>query len=57
MASLIANRKYFTVSLGIANCIEQAVKNLGYGALKEEQTEAISQFVSGRDVFVALPTG
>ena len=45
------------MSLGIASCTEQAAKSLGYGALKEEQTEAISQFVSGRDVFVALPTG
>ena len=41
--------------VSVASCIEEAAKNLGYGALEEEQKEAISQFVAGRDVFVALP--
>ena len=35
----------------------QLVATLGIGTLKPEQEEAISQFLQGRDVFVALPTG
>ena len=37
--------------------IREAAASLGYPALKPEQEEAITQFLMGRDVFVALPTG
>ena len=37
--------------------VEQAVKSLGYRELKYEQKKAILDFISGKDVFIALPTG
>ena len=37
--------------------IEEVVQSLGYDALKEKQKEALHHFISGRDVFVSLPTG
>ena len=37
--------------------VEQAIRNCFQIELKQEQTDAISSFLSGRDVFVALPTG
>ena len=41
--------------------IERAVIStsaaLGYASLKDKQKVVITQFVSGRDVFAALPTG
>ena len=33
------------------------MRDLGYGSLKEEQKLVIANFLSGNDVFVALPTG
>jgi len=33
------------------------VKDLGFDQLKTKQSEAIEAFVSGKDVFVSLPTG
>ena len=36
---------------------EQAAKAIGYQELKREQLNAMTEFVSGRDVFVVLPTG
>ena len=37
--------------------IEAACNELGFDRLKPQQFEAIAQFVEGKDVFVALPTG
>jgi len=37
----------------LANICER----LGYSTLRPEQTEAVSAFAGGKDVFVALPTG
>ena len=34
-----------------------AIGKLGYTKLKNEQLSAIKGFVSGKDVFVSLPTG
>ena len=42
---------------GVVCYIREAAASLGYPALKPEQEEAITQFLMGRDVFVALPTG
>ena len=30
---------------------------MGYDTLKPEQKKSVSEFVNGRDVFIALPTG
>lgn len=37
--------------------LEEAVKNAGFRPLKAKQQEALVAFVSGKDMFVALPTG
>ena len=37
--------------------IAEVAKEHGYEKLKEEQLLAIGEFVSGKDVFVSLPTG
>ena len=37
--------------------LQQATTSLGFSRLTDEQHEAISAFLSGRDVFVSLPTG
>ena len=41
----------------VSEAIESAAKAMGYDTLKPEQKKAVSDFVNGRDVFVALPTG
>ena len=42
---------------GRQNLIAEVAKTHGYESLKEEQLLAIEEFVSGKDVFVSLPTG
>ena len=37
--------------------IAEVAKEHGYEKLKEEQLLAINKFVSGKDVFMSLPTG
>ena len=37
--------------------IHHAVREAGLEKLKAEQVRVISEFVSGKDVFVSLPTG
>lgn len=37
--------------------VEDSVKRLEFGAIKEKQLEGISAFVEGQDTFVSLPTG
>ena len=37
--------------------VESAALSLGISQLKAEQRKAIDAFVSGKDVFVCLPTG
>jgi superfamily II DNA helicase RecQ len=46
-----------TKDLGLKAICEQAAASLGYSQLKHEQLEAMMEFVSGKDVFVVLPTG
>ena len=41
----------------IEEAVERACAELGYTTIKEKQKEVILNFVSGRDVFAALPTG
>ena len=42
---------------GRRNLIAEVARTHGYESSKEEQLLAIEEFVSGRDVFVSLPTG
>jgi len=39
------------------HAVEESAREAGYGSLKVKQLEAIEAFVSGKDTFVALPTG
>ena len=41
----------------MGQCIDYALRKLGYSFLKEKQREAIELFLEGHDVFVNLPTG
>ena len=41
----------------IEEAIRIAFARLGYSSVKSEQLEAAREFVKGKDVFVALPTG
>ena len=41
----------------VKNCVLEVAQSMGYQDVKEEQVEAVSEFVGGKDVFVALPTG
>ena len=41
----------------ISQAISDAASELGYLSLKRQQQVVISNFISGKDVFVALPTG
>ena len=42
---------------GLDQAIEAACTKLGYAGLIPEQEKAVRSFVSGRDVFLSLPTG
>ena len=44
-------------STAVRECIVKAIQTLGYDYPTKEQLEAVGQFVTGRDVFVSLPTG
>ena len=37
--------------------LDEVLKEISFTELKPKQQEAIEAFVSGKDVFVALPTG
>ena len=41
----------------VSAVVSRAARKLGYGHLKEKHYQAVSEFVSGKDVFVSLPTG
>ena len=54
----IFTRYYFhKVRKRMSECFREAAKSLGYDRLKPEQERVLSEFMSGKDVFVALPTG
>ena len=51
-------RLTLTVPLvSVKQAITQSVKELGYDQLTDDQAEALHKFISGRDIFVSLPTG
>ena len=37
--------------------MEKAARILGYPSVKEKQKEAVTTFLSGRDISISLPTG
>ena len=41
----------------VETVVAAAAESLGYDSLKTEQQRVVTEFVLGRDVFVALPTG
>ena len=41
----------------LRRALEESVNDTGFGPLKAKQQEALEAFVSGKDTFVALPTG
>ena len=45
------------MAVDVDHAIIAAARLLGYESLRPRQTEAIKSFLSGRDVFVCLPTG
>lgn len=47
----------FFCAMELHKAIEESVAVLGLESLKEHQMEAVTAFMSGSDVFVALPTG
>ena len=47
----------FVSCMALVSQIHDAASALDIGTLKPEQEQAIRQFLQGRDVFIALPTG
>ena len=43
--------------VAVETAVAAAAESLGYDSLKPEQQRVVTEFVLGRDVFVALPTG
>ena len=41
----------------VGKAITEATKQLGYAELRENQMLVVKHFISGKDVFVSLPTG
>ena len=41
----------------LEDAVKTASAKLGYMSLKQKQLEVVTAFLSGRDVFAALPTG
>ena len=55
VSTVFVPRLELTVTLvSVQQAISQTVKELGYD---HDQTEALQKFVSGRDLFISLPTG
>ena len=52
-----AGAKISMASASVDDVISVAAAQLGYPTIKDEQREAMKEFLNGRDVFVALPTG
>jgi superfamily II DNA helicase RecQ len=45
------------MSVTLSTLLQKAALRLGYESLYAEQELAISSFISGKDIFVSLPTG
>ena len=44
-------------TVSVKDCALEVARSMGYKDLKEEQVLVVSEFVGGKDVFVALPMG
>ena len=42
-------------TVSVKDCALEVARSMGYKDLKEEQVLVVSEFVGGKDVFVALP--
>ena len=54
---MYANKSSGYIQCTIDEAFEFALDRLGYKKLKQEQEKVLRVFVSGNDVFAALPTG
>jgi len=43
--------------MDLSRALDEAVKEASFASLKTKQEEALKVFISGKDTFVALPTG
>ena len=43
--------------MDLSHALDEAVKEAGFTLLKTKQEEVLKVFISGKDTFVALPTG
>ena len=50
-------RKMEFANKDVERAIDSAMRKAGIQQLKKEQRSAIQEFVSGKDVFVSIPTG
>lgn len=58
MATIFVPRFGLTLSVSsVKQAITESIKELGYESPTQEQEEVVLKFISGRDVFVSLPTG
>ena len=48
---------FVPLTVTLVSVINQSVKALGYDQPTDDQAEALQKYVSGRDVFISLPTG
>lgn len=58
MEKVYVPRLGFTVALSfLRQAIAESIRELGYNKPTPDQEESVLSFVSGRDVFISLPTG
>ena len=58
MAAVFVPRLGFSVSAPfVTQAINKSIEELGFQAATPDQVNVVMKFVSGRDVFVSLPTG
>ena len=48
---------YMAVTVHLTATLQAVSQQMGFSTLRQHQVEAVSLFMSGRDVFVSLPTG
>ena len=53
----ISHLRYSAMASDIEAVIQFSLEKLGYSELKAEQERVVKEFLSGKDVFGALPTG
>ena len=56
-ASALSMQSLARVRVEMEELVNEAALEMGYSSIRDKQKEAILGFLSGRDVFVSLPTG